>query len=256
MIDTFGVKTPFEDNRIIRVYLPKNYEDSMKRYPVLYMNDGQNVFHDEEAVGGVSLDLKRYLDDNEINYIVVGIDSNPVFEERVNELCPWVNGEYSRKHFGDERSIGGKGDTYLEFIVKELKPLLDARYRTLKGKTTMAGISLGGLMSVYAACRYPEIFTRVAGVSSAFFRNQEEISELIQRSDLSTIDRVYLDCGNTETSDEKISEAFLNSNKEIVELVELKVKNTRFVVSEGAKHSYTFFRKRFSKALHYLIEEW
>ncbi|WP_247739102.1 alpha/beta hydrolase-fold protein [Bacillus sp. 165] len=132
------------------------------------MHDGQNVFQNEDAVGGISLRLEEYLDENGVEIIVVAIDSKKG-EERINEYCPWINGEYSKKMVGDTSTLGGKGGAYAEFIIQDLKPYIDKKYRTMKQQNYMAGISLGGLISTYSACRYPNLFTRVAAISSAYF---------------------------------------------------------------------------------------
>jgi len=90
----------FEQERLIRIYLPKNYTKENQSYPVLYMHDGQNVFQDDDANGGTSLNLEKYLDEHELEVIVVGIDQNR--EERINEYYPWKGGEYSKKIVGKE----------------------------------------------------------------------------------------------------------------------------------------------------------
>jgi predicted alpha/beta superfamily hydrolase len=256
MLENFPVYlTSFKQNKVVRVYLPKNYHQENKRYPVLYMHDGQNVFQDKEAVGGISLGVKDYLDGNELEVIVVGIDSN-TGEERTNEYCPWVNGDYSRNLIGDNSTLGGKGKEYAAFIVNELKPFIDNKYRTLKNRNYMAGISLGGLISTYAACRYPNIFTRVAAISPAYFRNQEEIEKLIRNSDLSSIERFYLDCGTNEAGDEKrLSEGFLASNEAVYEILKNKIIDTRLEVLNSAEHHYSDFRKRVPEIFSFLFSE-
>ncbi|MGA9225486.1 MAG: alpha/beta hydrolase-fold protein, partial [Mesobacillus sp.] len=165
MIEKFHINmTSFKEDRLIRVYLPENHNNGTERYPVLYMHDGQNVFNDEDAIGDHSLQLEEFLTEKEMKLIVVAIDQNS--EERVNEYCPWKNGQYSRKIVGRIDPTGGKGKQYIDFIVNELKPLIDKKYRTLKDQSSMAGISLGGLISTYAACVYPNIFRNVAVLSS------------------------------------------------------------------------------------------
>ncbi|MEW9502774.1 alpha/beta hydrolase [Jeotgalibacillus marinus] len=229
--------TSFKQERLIRVYLPKNYNKENKRYPVLYMHDGQNVFCDHDAIGGTSLELENYLDEKGLEVIVVGIDQNS--EERINEYCPWVNGEYSKKIVGQISPSGGKGIQYIDFIVNELKPFIDNKYRTLKDRTAMAGVSLGGLISTYAACRYPQIFNNIAILSSAFYRNQEEIERLLQDSDLASIEKFYLDCGTKEAGEEDlISKEFLASNKAIYEILREKIPHTTFETINDAKHNY------------------
>lgn len=100
----------FGKDRKIRVYLPKSYQHGLsRRYPVLYLHDGQNVFGNEEAINGVSLKLHKYLDDQELDLIVVAIDQNTEGEERVNEYCPWKNGTFTEKLIGSIPTYGGKG---------------------------------------------------------------------------------------------------------------------------------------------------
>lgn len=99
--------TSFHVERLIRVYLPNNYNTEDKSYPVLYMHDGQNVFQDKEAIGGTSLGLEDYLDENGVEVIVVGIDQDS--RERINEYCPWVCGEIQRENIRNEKFRWWKG---------------------------------------------------------------------------------------------------------------------------------------------------
>ncbi|WP_261132111.1 alpha/beta hydrolase [Bacillus sp. Marseille-Q3570] len=256
MLEMFSINlTPFNQERNVRVYLPKSYDNLDQHYPTMYMHDGKNVFRDEDAAGGKSLELENYLDEHNIDLIVIGIDQPSTFEERVNQYCPWVNGEYCKTKFGDERELGGKGKEYIKFIVNELKPLIDEKYRTRTDHTMMAGISLGGLISTYAACIYPGIFTKVAGLSSGFWRNQEEIESLIKKADFSKIEGIYLDCGTTETNDEYINAGFLDSNRRIYSLLEEKVSNTTFNVIDEGEHNYNAFQKRVPAFTGFILQD-
>ncbi|WP_408011616.1 alpha/beta hydrolase [Pseudalkalibacillus sp. A8] len=249
-----GVKEgSFTQERLIRVYLPQSYEHSDQQYPVVYMHDGKNVFRDEDAVGGKSLELEHYLDENDIGLIIVGIDAPDTFEERVNQYCPWKNGEYCKTYFGDEKDIGGRGKEYVGFIVDELKPLIDKKYRTLVDHTSMAGISLGGLISTYAACRYPIIFSKIAGLSSGFWRNQEEMETLLKTTNFSKNEGIYLDCGTAETKDEKINAGFMDSNLRVNYILENKVPNIIFKIIEGGEHNYLSFQKRVPDLVGFLL---
>jgi len=256
MLEKFSISIPaFNHERTIRIYTPVNYSDQAQSYPVLYMHDGQNVFEDKDAIQGVSLDLKRYLDANKLEIIVVGIDTNTVGDERKNEYCPWVDGEFSKNLIGTPSYTGGKGEAYVDFIVNELKPFIDSKYRTQKDSTSIAGISLGGLISVYAACKYPQVFTKVAALSSAFWRNQEKLEELIRKTDLSTLEKLYMDSGTTEMKeDDRISRGFLESNQRIFELLHDKGLNVQFSIIENAEHNYTQFKKRVPDMFSYLFK--
>lgn len=244
----------FNQERLIRVYLPKSYSTEKKSYPVLYMHDGQNVFQDLEAIGGKSLDLENYLDTHELDLIVVAVDQNP--QARIDEYCPWISGKYSKGILGKESTEGGKGMHYVDFIVNELKPLIDSNYRTVPDQTAMAGISLGGLISVYAMCRYPHIFKHIAVLSSAFYRNQEEIMKLIEQTDLSLVESVYMDCGTKEAgADTEVSQKFLNSNQMVYELLEEKVSNSEVKIVEDAEHNYSHFKERVPSVFRFLTSK-
>ncbi|WP_394217470.1 alpha/beta hydrolase [Halobacillus trueperi] len=244
MLDIFQVHmTPFKEKRKVRVYLPEGYNpNDKKRYPVIYIHDGQNVFRDSDAIGGISLSLEDYLDENRLKVIVVAIDQNP--EERINEYCPWINGAYSERMLGYSCNLGGKGDQYIDFITKELKPFIDCKYQTSPEDTSMVGISLGGLVSVYAACKYPQIYKNVVGFSSAFWRNQEQIEELIKKSDLSSIHSLYLDWGDREGRDEEINKRFYTSNERVARILKEKVTDFTCSVISGGTHHYTSFKSR------------
>ncbi|RSD28680.1 alpha/beta hydrolase [Mesobacillus subterraneus] len=240
----------FGEERKIRVYLPADYAGGSKQYPVLYMHDGQNVFGSEDAIGGISLELHEYLDDNKVNLIVVAIDQKS--EERMNEYCPWEIGEYSAKLTGEQCSDGGKGKEYIKWVAEELKPFIDEQYRTDRAETYMAGISLGSLITTYAVCVYPQVFKRIAGLSSAYFRNYEGITALLKESNLSHLDKVYLDCGTMEGG-KQIAPGFLQSNIDIYELIKQKGIQTEFKTIQDAKHHYSDFKKRFPEVMNYLI---
>ncbi|WP_462408631.1 alpha/beta hydrolase [Neobacillus sp. Marseille-QA0830] len=253
MLEKFPIyMKSLEQDRQITVYLPKTYKTDDKHYPVLYMHDGQNVFEDEGAINGVSLGMKQYLDDTRMNIIVVAIDQNS--QERINEYCPWRHGPLSQEILGFDCPLGGKGEAYLDFIVNELKPLMDEKYRTLPDETAMSGISLGALISTFAACRYPEIFRKIAVFSPAYYRNQEEIEKLLNGSDLSAIEKFYMDIGTREVPDNAgESELFVYLSKRVYEIVNSKISNSRFIEIDDAEHHYKFFKERIPAMLAYLF---
>lgn len=255
MLEIFTVRL-FNQERKIRVYLPNNYDGNTIKYPVLYMHDGQNVFGPEEAVGGESLEMHAYLEKNNVDLILVAIDQNTEGDERINEYCPWRNGEFSEKLLGSKSESGGKGAKYVDFIVNDLKPFIDRKYRRLEEKSFMAGISLGGLISIYAACCYPHIFKRAAALSPAFYRNQEKIEEILKSTSLSQIEKLYIDCGTAEVrADNQISELFLLSNKSVHEILKNKGINVNFNMIDGAEHNYIAFKKRVPTFVEFFISD-
>lgn len=154
-------------NRQIRIYLPPGYASSSERYPVLYMHDGQNLFDKATSFSGEwGLDetLNQLTEAGKTaGVIVVGIDNGGDF--RIAEYSPWKNKAHG----------GGEGAAYLQFIVETLKPYIDQRYRTLPQQqhTGLAGSSLGGLISLYGAVTYPNVFGKIGVFSPAFWFNPE-----------------------------------------------------------------------------------
>ena len=139
--------------RRIWLYLPPDYENSGKNYPVLYMQDGQNVFDAATSFSGewqVDEALNRLFEDGDEGVIVVAIDNGGV--SRLDEYTPWANPTYG----------GGGGDAYVNFIVETLKPYVDEHYRTKSGRefTGIMGSSLGGLISLYAAIEHQDVFSK------------------------------------------------------------------------------------------------
>ncbi|MDD5209105.1 MAG: alpha/beta hydrolase-fold protein [Elusimicrobiales bacterium] len=150
-----------KNKRTLLVCLPFTYSaDKNRRYPVIYMHDGQNVFDSSTSYSGVEWGAYETAaalvkEDPPLEAIIVGIYNKG--EERISEYAP------------DRDAVrgGGKGREYSEFLVKEVKPFIDASYRTLGDRehTAVAGSSLGGLISLFLILEYPEVFSK-AGVLS------------------------------------------------------------------------------------------
>lgn len=155
MIDRYPVRIdPLERMGWIDLYLPDDYYASDRRYPVLYMFDGQNLFFDQQAAFGYSWRLKRFLDTCDNPCIVVGLECDPKDQNRLHEYTP-----YPLPHTFFGRTIGA-GAVLMEWIVQFLKPRIDAGLRTWPQReaTAIAGSSMGGLMAFFAAVRHNNIF--------------------------------------------------------------------------------------------------
>jgi predicted alpha/beta superfamily hydrolase len=175
--------------RRVQVYLPPGYATSNKRYPVLYMHDGQNLFDAKTAAYGVEWGI-----DETVNHlvavgqmdevIVVGIDNTP---DRIPEYTPCC----------DPKHGGGKLSAYEAFIVDTVKPMIDKTLRTLPGKanTAIMGSSLGGIASVVIAQHHPDIFSRAGGVSSSFWWNNKA---LITKMPARVPVKFYIDAGTKD----------------------------------------------------------
>jgi len=198
-------------SRHLEIWLPPSYaKDSSKRYPVLYMHDGQNLFDPERANFGVDWGIDeamtRLIAEGVVREaIVVGNWSTP---DRFSEYMPQgaVNVDTIEKYRKTHPNLGWdavKSDQYLEFLVDRLKPWIDENYRTLQGKDNsfIMGSSMGGLISAYAISKYPDVFGAAACVSTHTPLGDGLIVEYLGSNlpDPSS-HRIYFDYG-TETLD-------------------------------------------------------
>lgn len=183
--------------RRLYVYLPAEYGKTDARYPVIYMFDGHNLFYDRHATYGKSWGIREYLKKSERKFMVVGIECNPEGNKRLSEYAPW---SFSERSLG---TIEGRGNETMEWIVKTLKPEIDATYRTLPDRehTMIAGSSMGGLMSAYAAVAYNDVFSRAAALSPCLFFGKREMTALIRQKSLAKPTRIYMDYGSGETKE-------------------------------------------------------
>ena len=169
LMDSAFMMPQLNRTRKIWLYLPEGYASNKKKYPVLYMQDGQNIF-DNYTSGygewGVDECLDSLIKNDRQACIVVGIESDA---HRMNEYNPCNHEEFGK----------GEGKQYVDFIATTLKPYVDKHYRTLpeKENTIIAGSSMGGLISYYAMLKYPSIFGK-AGIFSPSFWAADTIDHL------------------------------------------------------------------------------
>lgn len=233
--------------RKITIYVPDDYQTSNKRYPVLYINDGQNAFFDEESYMGVSWGFFDYVKENNLDIIMVAIPCNFKLNKREDEYGPWpIKKEVLLMEYGDDSiKVGGEGDKYMRFIIKQLKPYIDKNFPTIVDDCAMVGSSMGGIITSYAGIKYSHIFKKTASLSTTYWFYVDEFIDLINKSDLSPIECFYLDLGGNEgNGDENISRIYYESNERIFnELIKKSDKiEARFF--EDAVHNEFEWRKR------------
>jgi predicted alpha/beta superfamily hydrolase len=194
-------KSEFVDARNVGVWLPNNYSSNDK-YPVLYLHDGAMLFDASTTWNKKSWEVdetfQKLIDDNKIEKcIIVGIWNNgdfrhsEYFPEKMIESIP----ESTRKKVVEEQLRGKpQGDNYLKFIVSELKPFVDKTFSTKADKpnTYIGGASMGGLISLYAMCEYPEVFGNAICMSTHLPMTRSEKLAAVVESDLASKFRDYL----------------------------------------------------------------
>lgn len=192
-----GVKSQFLGNtRDVIVYLPPAYFDHPEqRYPVLYMQDGQNLMDVTTANAGewgVDETAEQLIQSGQVQpLIIVGVYNTP---DRIAEYTPVPD--------TDPKNGGGKADAYGRFLVEELKPLIDASYHTLTGPedTGLAGSSLGGLVSLYLGLKDPGTFTRIGALSPSVWWADHDIVKRVNALESKPPLRIWLDIGTNEDS--------------------------------------------------------
>jgi predicted alpha/beta superfamily hydrolase len=168
VLDTAFNMPQLNRKRRIWVYLPPDYHQSKKHYPVLYMHDGQNLFDNATSYAGewgVDETLDSLIAKGKAGAIVVGIDNGAA---RMSEYNPY---SFTWKNAANATTFLPEGNEYLAFLVTTLKPYIDKQFRTLPSKenTMIAGSSMGGLISYYAALNYSQVFGKAGVFSPAFW---------------------------------------------------------------------------------------
>ena len=237
---------PTEKPRRLYVYLPRGYVRSGQRYPVLYMFDGHNVFYDSHATYGKSWGMKEYLEKTGTPLILVAVECNPEGFQRLSEYSPWSF--HASRPVGD---VEGRGKITMDWFTTVLKPEIDRTYRTLPDRehTMIAGSSMGGLMAVYAATAYNEVFSGAAALSPSLWVSPKGLAELIKARPLLDPTRIYLDMGTAEEE----STAPLTGMFEVAKRLSKAGAFVSADVIPGGMHREADWEKRIPAFLNYLI---
>lgn len=181
--------------RNLYIYLPTTYDKTNKRYPVLYMFDGHNIFQDEEATFGRGWRIHEYLDYTDTEVIIVGLECNKFGNNRLSEYSPvdFI--------FKENELIKGMGKKTMDYITKTLKPQIDKEFRTIRNKdnTCLVGSSMGGLMSLFGACSYQNVFGKIGSFSpSLWIEGKEEVLEFIKEATFPSKLKIFMSYGSNE----------------------------------------------------------
>ncbi len=230
--------------RRIWLYLPPDYETTDKTYPVLYMQDGQNLFDASTSFSiewEIDESLNELFADGDEGVIVIGIDNGGV--HRIDEYSPWVNAQYG----------GGEGEQYVDFIVETLKPFVDANFRTKpdRDNTGIMGSSMGGLISMYAAIEHQDVFSK-AGIFSPSFWFSNQVYSHVENTGKEQEMKFYMLGGEQESA----------SLIQQMEAMETTLYEAGFGASEvmlvthpDGQHSEWYWRREFKDAYSWLFSE-
>ncbi|MBI4750892.1 MAG: alpha/beta hydrolase [Acidobacteria bacterium] len=235
-------------NRDILVYLPPNYEKhTTKRYPVLYMHDGQNLFDGATsfipgAEWRVDETAQALITAGQIRPVIIVAIYNT--RDRIAEYTPTPDPEYPN---------GGKADLYARMLVEEVKPFIDRTYRTKPDacNTALAGSSLGGLVSLHISLKYPGTFGRVAVISpSVWWDNRvivNEVSALPARLPF----RIWLDIGTQESTSSIPNVRLLRDT--LIGKGWMLNQDLKYLEAEGARHNESAWALRVEPILKFLF---
>ena len=177
------------------IWLPDDYEDHPhKRYGVLYMFDGHNIFRDEYAAFGKSWGMEDYMRTTGKDLIIVAVECNHEGNHRLMEYAPVT---YRNKEHG---LISGKAPVYMNWLVNQLKPYVDKTFRTLPDRehTSLAGSSMGGLIALYGVSTYNHIFRQAACLSPSLWVAPVKLLAMVAQSNYTPDTIIYLSYGQNE----------------------------------------------------------
>lgn len=236
VIEDFSIPQ-LNTTRKVRIYLPYNYENSNENYPVIYMQDGQNLFDTSTATYRKAWEIDDTLDllydEGKTNgVIVVGVDANS--STRTDDynlyMAPTVNGK--------ELENTRRGKEYTDFIVNTLKPYIDNNYRTLKDRdnTAIVGSSYGAVISLYAGIEYSDVFSMIGAFSYCdnvnIDANREYLENNISNEKLKDT-KIYFYVGSYDFA--------YDSTKDAYEICKEKgLKNIKYEESKGSHDENTW----------------
>lgn len=252
MIKKFKIDFPAftgTEKRKVYVYLPESYDkNKRKKYPVLYMFDGHNVFYDKDASYGRAWRLGKYLDSHKTQLIVVAVECHRGGHgQRELEYSPYRIG------FRRDKKYDGCGDETIKWFINVLKNRIDSEYRTLSNRenTFIMGSSMGGIMTTYAILKYNSIFSRGCSLSPAYFIYPEEILQTIKECKIKKDTTLYTDYGTKDLKGKNGIKAFNDINNA---LLEKKINITSRIVYEGI-HRESTWEKQLDFAINTLLYE-
>jgi len=250
MIKVFKLQSKIlKQRRNISIYIPDNHKGPFK---VLYMHDGQNLFFKETSSYGEIWDAHtqydRFLKAGLIEpHIIVGIDHT---KYRMDEYAPFDNSTIY-KYYPDDNRIPHYGVAYAQFIVEELKPWVDKKFKTKKDKsnTYILGASLGGLISLYCGLKYPNVFGGIGAMSTSASWNPAGFDALLETHKATPDQKYFITCGSNEsgTNDQTKNRNYTRVSKKINKQLKPYAQKVFYKVYDGGVHNETLWAAQLSE---------
>ena len=252
MIKIFTLFMPqFKEERKIHMYLPDDYETSNKRYPVLYMFDGHNLFEDESATYGRSWRMPERIKEANKDLIVVGQECSHKGNNRLDEYGPYP----FESDLADE-SFDGHGLETMLFFTQTLKPYIDQNYRTKKTRkyTWIGGSSCGGLMAYYAGIQFSSYFSKAICVSPYFHPTINYLYQDTKNSKINKNTSFYISWGTEESG----SHGFVKETIDCLSLSNVLIEKgipIHFNVHDKGRHCEEDWEKEIPEILEFLWKD-
>ena len=245
----------FRNSRFLRVWLPPGYDDPAnagRHYPILYLNDGQNLFEASTSFTGVEWQvdetIERFVREGVIApMMVVGIDN--AGKNRLREYMPHRSMQ--------PMMLRVLGSRYPDFLLKEVMPFVAQNYRVASGpdNTGLGGSSLGALIALYTAASRPDVIGRLLVESpSLWASNRQAIKD--SRTIRIWPERIYLGVGTAEAGSPERDRTVVDDVRELAAILRravLSENRLRLVIQDGAGHSESAWAERFPEALRFLF---
>lgn len=236
--------------RELLIYLPPSYDQAAYPFPVVYVQDSGDLF--DPVLNGNLYHLElRFAAGTLPEMILVGITSY----DRIHEYTPWSAQKLpSGRHYDH---FGGRASQYLQTVTQELKPWMDRNFYTdpRAESTGIVGKSLGGLVSLFAAYVYPEVFGRIGAMSASLW--YEGFVEFMEERQLDSRLRIYMDIGSleglTKSNRQRLMQSLTDEAAAVLSHSELKEDQFFFARYEGQDHEADAFYRRFPEMMEWLF---
>lgn len=234
----------FGRDRKVWACLPSNYFVSDERYPVIYMQDAQNLFDQiSSPFGEWGLDRAMADIEAELGFRAIIVAPNHGDALRLPEFSPYPN----------RRLGGGEGELFARFVVETLKPAIDREFRTLPDRqhTAIGGSSMGGLISFYIGIRHSDVFAKVGVFSPSFWFSEEKIFEFAERAEVMLPMKMYMLAGMNEG---KTMVPSVERMKYILSEKGLGKRALNLVIKKDGYHSEVFWRNAYPVACRWMFD--